>query len=70
MKFRTPNPKLEDELAMEYLKRMREEDNLPNNVLYLPTIPQQIEELREQIKELQGLREEINQIKNNLTLKG
>ena len=27
--FRTPNPKIEDELAMEYLKRMEKEDNLP-----------------------------------------
>jgi len=25
MKFRTPNPKLEDELAMEYLKKMKED---------------------------------------------
>ena len=29
MKFRTPNPKIEDELAMEMLKRMEEEDTLP-----------------------------------------
>ena len=25
MKFRTPNPKLEDELAMVYLKKMKED---------------------------------------------
>ena len=25
MKFRTPNPKLEDELAVEHLKRMKED---------------------------------------------
>ena len=43
MKFRTPNPKLEDELAMEYVKRMKENGDMDFWEIEYPSFIRHIE---------------------------